>query len=122
MSTTTHGPVLGIDSIARVCHAANRELQIIAEDPAVSPPWDEAPDWQRESARAGVRAMFDGTATTPEEQHETWCAQKVADGWTYGETKDANAKTHPCLVPYAELPPIQRAKDALFRAIVSALT
>jgi RyR domain len=48
--------------------------------------------------------------------------QKLADGWIYGVEKDAESKTHPCLLPYAELPVEQRRKDALFRAIVQSLT
>ncbi len=34
---------------------------------------------------------------------------------------DPIAKTHPCLVPYGELPPEQKAKDELFLSIVRAL-
>jgi hypothetical protein len=48
-------------------------------------------------------------------------ADKVAAGWHYGEVKDAEAKTHPCMVAYEELPFEQRVKDHVFRAIVSAL-
>jgi len=36
--------------------------------------------------------------------------------------KDAVAKTHPCLVDYDDLPPAQQAKDALFAAVVLALS
>jgi hypothetical protein len=39
----------------------------------------------------------------------------------YGEVKDAVAKTHPCMVPYDDLPEFQRKKDALFLAIVRVL-
>jgi hypothetical protein len=46
--------------------------------------------------------------------HENWTKDKVADGWVYGEVKDAAAKTHPCLVPYDQLPANQRFKDSLF--------
>jgi len=53
--------------------------------------------------------------------HESWCDFKRADGWVFGEVKDAGAKTHPCLVPYAELPEEQKIKDHLFSAIVTAL-
>ena len=41
--------------------------------------------------------------------------------WSYGEVKDAEAKTHPCLIPYDQLPEFQKAKDKLFVAIVDAL-
>ncbi len=43
-------------------------------------------------------------------------------GWRYGLKKDPAAKTHPCLVPYWQLPAEQRRKDGLFAAIVAALT
>jgi hypothetical protein len=50
--------------------------------------------------------------------HESWLREKVADGWVYGPTKDPARKQHPCLVPFAELPREQQAKDYLFRAVV----
>ncbi|MFD0468599.1 RyR domain-containing protein [Nonomuraea thailandensis] len=53
--------------------------------------------------------------------HEAWCEHKRAEGWTYGPDKDPDAKTHPCLVPYDQLPVEQRVKDAVFHAIVGAL-
>ena len=105
--------------IARVCHEANRALQLIQGDPNPSPPYDQAPQWQRESAINGVCAALAGE--TAEQLHESWCRDKRADGWRYGPVKDADDRTHPCLVPYAELPLGQRAKDHLFRAIVTAL-
>ncbi|NJP27092.1 hypothetical protein FLW53_23405 [Microbispora sp. SCL1-1] len=111
---------LPVEDVARICHEANRALQLATGDPAPSPAWDEAPEWQRASAIAGVEEARGGA--TPEELHEAWCEAKWATGWTYGEAKDDEAKTHPCLVPYADLPSEQRAKDELFRAIVTALS
>jgi hypothetical protein len=35
--------------------------------------------------------------------------------------KDETARTHPCLVPYADLAPDQHRKDDLFQAVVTAL-
>lgn len=105
--------------IARVCHEANRALQTALAEDGVSPPWDSAPAWQRESAVDGVQKALAGAS--PEELHESWCAFKRADGWVYGPVKDGDAKTHPCLVPYDELPAGQRLKDELFSAIVGVL-
>lgn len=105
--------------IARVIHEANRALQEALNDPVVSPPFDEAPDWQLVPLREGVSAALDGAG--PQELHEQWCGEKFASGWTYGEAKDPVARTHPCLVPYERLPPEQRAKNDLFTAIVGAL-
>ncbi len=43
--------------------------------------------------------------------HEVWAAGRIADGWTYGEKRDDEAKTHPCLVPYEELPESEKEYD-----------
>jgi hypothetical protein len=104
--------------IARVCHEANRALQLAnGEEP--SPHWDDAPSWQQGSAMTGVCSALAGA--TPEQQHERWLEDKRAHAWTWGPAKDGDARTHPCMVPYAALPPGQRAKDHLFVAIVAAL-
>ena len=105
--------------IARVAHEVNRAYCADHGDMS-QPPWETAPVWQ--SAESGVRAILADPTTTPEQSHEGWTAVKVADGWVYGPVKDADAKTHPCLVPYSELPPEQRAKDAIFGGVVRALS
>lgn len=115
-----HTERVDVVGIASVAHEANRAYCLmLGEDSQV--PWEHAPRWQRESKIAGVFAVMDGTAKTPKEQHDAWAAHKIAEGWMYGVVKDADAKTHPCLVPYDELPPEQQRKDALFRAVVLAL-
>lgn len=43
--------------------------------------------------------------------HDIWSAGRMADGWTYGEERDDARKTHPCLVPYEELPESEKAYD-----------
>lgn len=50
--------------------------------------------------------------------HNSWMAEKLSDGWTYGPVKDVEKKEHPCMVPYGDLPALQRYKDALFVTIV----
>ena len=45
----------------------------------------------------------------------------MRQGWRYGASKDAEAKTHPCLVPFDRLPRDQRVKNVLFIAIVRAM-
>lgn len=110
--------MIDIEKIAHVCHEANRALQITSGETDVSPHFMDAPEWQVQSAYEGVQAALDGQ--TPEELHESWCASKLSDGWVYGEVKDPELKTHPCLVPYSELPESQRIKDYVFRAIVKA--
>lgn len=107
-------------TIAQVCHEANRVLQSYLEE-AQNPPWDEAPDWMKESTLDGVRNILNGTVITPEESHANWFNHREETGWRWGEVKDEVAKTHPLMVRYDELPVEQRAKDTLFFAIVKAL-
>lgn len=107
---------VNVEFIAHLCHAVNRAYCLSIGDTS-QPTWEDAPDWQKESAINGVQFHL-GNDTTPEQSHENWMAQKVKDGWVYGEVKDPDKKTHPCMVPYSELPTEQRVKDHLFKAIV----
>ena len=46
-----------------------------------------------------------------ENVHENWSIGRIADGWTYGETRDDDKKTTPCLVPYSELSDSEKEYD-----------
>lgn len=105
---------------ARAAHEINRLHCIAAGDTSLVP-WDASPDWQKDSVLAGVMAIINNPDTTPAECHEGWMTHKLADGWKCGPTKDPEAKTHPCLVPYEMLPEHQRRKDDLFATIVKAV-
>lgn len=109
-----------IEAIAIVCHDANRALCITHGDDS-QVVWSKASSWQRQSAIAGVKYVLENLTATSEEIHEAWMSHKIKDGWTLGPIKDGAKKTHPCLVPYSQLPESQRKKDSLFRAIVLAL-
>lgn len=108
------------EQIARVCHEANSALQVIDADSSPSVPWDAETAETRRSAVEGV--AFARAGSTPEQQHEAWACGKEAAGWVYGPVKDPVARTHPCLIPYGQLPPEQRVKDAVFTAIVRAMS
>lgn len=112
---------LEIEEIAIACHEANRALCIAFGDDSQES-WDRAPAWQRDSAMTGVKFAQENPRAGPDSSHNSWSEEKLADGWVFGETRDAAAKTHPCLVPFDQLPPQQQAKDYVFRAIVLALT
>lgn len=106
--------------IAAIAHEMNRAYCASLGDTS-QPAWDDAPEWQRKSAIMGVEMHLANPNATPEQSHESWLAQKVAEGWTYGEVKDPENKKHPCCVPYAELQQEQKAKDYIFRATVHQL-
>jgi hypothetical protein len=105
--------------IARVAHEVNRAYCESIGDTS-QPAWEDAPEWQRDSAINGVRAHIE-TPRTPSESHGLWLTEKKAAGWTYGPTKDPDKKLHPCILPYDLLPQEQRVKDYLFAAVVKAL-
>lgn len=107
-------------NVAMVCHEANRAYCLTIGD-NTQKPWKEADEWQKQSSMVGVKGLVDNPSLTPEELHAMWCGQKLQDGWRYGTEKDAEAKTHPCMVPYNQLPEDQQMKDHLFHAIVRTL-
>jgi hypothetical protein len=106
--------------IARVAHEINRAYCAAIGDNS-QPAWEDAPDWQQRSAANGVQLHLDNPDTTPEQSHEAWLEQKVAEGWKFGPVKNPEAKEHPCMVPYEQLPVEQRVKDHLFAAVVRSL-
>ncbi len=109
-----------IENIAKTCHEANRALCAAFGDLS-QVDWNSAPTWQRTSAINGVMFCIEHPEAPPSANHDSWMAEKIAAGWVHGMVKDADAKTHPCIVPYDELPPDQKAKDYVFKAIVGAM-
>lgn len=110
-----------IEAIARVCHEANRAYCETLGD-MTQPPWEWAPQWQKDSAIEGVMFHQGNPDAKPSDSHESWLRRKEMTGWVYGPVKDPEAKTHPCIVPYEDLPIEQQRKDALFIAVVHALS
>lgn len=109
-----------IEQIAEVCHEANRVFCQLNND-NTQYYWAVAANWQKESAIKGVEFRLNNTDAGHDAQHNSWMQQKIDEGWVYGLRKDSEAKTHPCIVPFDQLPKYQQQKDALFCAIVDAL-
>jgi hypothetical protein len=109
-----------IDKIAEVAHETNRAYCRSIGDVSQIP-WEEAPDWQKESSIKGVQFRLDNPEAPVSAQHEAWFADKRADGWLFGPVKDPASKKHPCCMPYGELPEEQKVKDALFAGVVNAM-
>lgn len=109
-----------IEDIARTAHEVNRVYAASIGDRSQNP-WERSPSWQREGMIQGVAYAIEHPNSTPEDQHNAWCADKFSKGWLHGPIKDATAKMHPCLVPYQFLPSNQRVKDALFLAVARSV-
>lgn len=106
-----------LEQIAETCHEVNKAYCESIGDNS-QPSWSGAPDWQKESARNGVKFHISNPDAAPEDSHKNWMKSKEDEGWTFGYVKDASKKEHPCLVPYKQLPKEQQTKDALFISVV----
>ena len=110
---------MNILTVAKICHEANRVYcESIGDFSQKS--WNEAEDWQRESAIKGVDHVIANPSASASDQHDSWLIEKKNSGWVYGPEKNTDKKTHPCIVPYNELPFEQKVKDYLFKGIVLA--
>ena len=43
--------------------------------------------------------------------HEVWAQSRMDQGWIYGEDRSDALKQHPCLIPYEELPEVEKDYD-----------
>jgi len=70
---------MDIEQIATVCHEANRAYCATLGDSSQLP-WNEAPDWQRESARKGVEfhvhELRSGGNGGPEQESRSWLRRR----------------------------------------------
>jgi hypothetical protein len=80
--------------------------------------WEEREEPFREQFVAVIeRQCGEQRSRSPEELHGSWMQAYFSMGWTYAERHDPAAKTHPDLVPYADLGELERDKDAVFVAL-----
>ena len=43
--------------------------------------------------------------------HDVWASGRIKEGWIYGNVRDDLKKSHPCLVPYEDLPESEKEYD-----------
>lgn len=103
---------LVVEACARVAHDVYRAGY------SDMPSWEAMSHEQKEAGRAATRATLDGT--TPEQWHKKWVDEKTAAGWTLGDVKDDELKTHPNIRPYDQLSSEGRMLDDAFVAAVRA--
>ena len=104
---------------AQFVYDGARLAAIAAEAPIVPVIWDEREGaFQAQFLDVIERQMGEHRSRSPEELHGSWMQAYYAMGWVFGDGKyDREAKTHPDLVPYADLGHLERDKDAVFVAL-----
>lgn len=110
-----------LTAIARTVHEAMRGW-VMAHGQKPTPPWLRAEKWMRESTKESVSFAINNPNAPHSAQHDQWMEQKKRDGWVYGQVKDADAKTHPMLVAYDDLPEFEKKKDAIVKALALSLS
>lgn len=76
-----------IEDIARVAHEINKAYcQAIGDNS--QPSWEDAPQWQKDSAVNGVEFHLNNPNSQPQDSHANWLESKRIDGWKYGPLKD----------------------------------
>ena len=119
-----------LGAVARPIHQNYRADQVERkppDDPAMAE-WEDLPEHLRQSNRHQAAHIFEklhaigcevrvatGSEVEPiafaedemelmaEMEHDRWTAERLAEGWTFGE-RDVPAKTSPYLVSWEELP------------------
>lgn len=107
---------------AKAAHEANAVYSESHGDP--KPRWEDLPDghWMKASARSMVDGLLSGEPRkSAEDQHNAWMAYKAEQGWKLGPEKDEQAKTHPSMRPFSELPRSEQLKDALAVRVACAV-
>lgn len=100
---------------AKFVYDAARLAAQAANAPIIPVPWDEREQSFRSQFLDVIeRQCGELRSKSPEELHGGWMQAYFAMGWVYGEEYSRENKTHPDLVPYAELGQLERDKDAVF--------
>ena len=103
---------------ASFVYDAARLAAIAANAPVVPVPWAQREQPFKDQFLRVIECQCGGQrSSSPEELHGSWMQAYFGIGWVFGATYDREAKTHPDLVPYAQLGQLERDKDAVFVAL-----
>ena len=107
-----------VERRAQFVYDGARLAAIAAKAPIVPVPWVERENaFRTQFLDVIARQCGPQRSMSPEELHGSWMQAYFAMGWQFGEKYDREAKTHPDLVPYAQLGQLERDKDAVFVAL-----
>jgi len=103
---------------AQFVYDAARLAALAAKAPVIPVPWNDREDaFRHQFLNVIERQCGPNRSKSPEELHGSWMQAYFGMGWVYNEKYDREKKTHPDLVPYADLGQLERDKDAVFVAL-----
>jgi hypothetical protein len=119
VDSTDRARALALDSRrAQFVYDAARLAAEAAGAPIVPVPWVEREaSFRDQFLKVIERQCGEQRSRSPEELHGSWMQAYFAMGWVYGEAYSREDRTHPDLVPYADLGQLERDKDAVFVAL-----
>lgn len=106
-----------IENLAKIVHSANKAYCEALGDFSHMP-WETSPIAIKASVIEGVRKVLANPKVTPEQSHKNWVTFKKEQGYRYGEVKNDSQLTHPCMLPWKDLPAEQKIKDQMFIDLV----
>ena len=107
-----------IERRAEFVYEAARLAAIAANAPIIPATWAEREQpFKDQFLRVIARQCGEQRSGSPEELHGSWMQAYFGLGWTYGDKYNRDKKTHPDLVPYAQLGQLERDKDDVFVAL-----
>lgn len=99
--------------IAQECHYKNNELMVMnGEEP--NPPWDTLDRHTKFMTFKSVLKALENPNLTAKDMHDEWMKNKISDGWTFGDVKDKEQKTHPLIIDFDLMNDIDKMKDQSF--------
>lgn len=103
--------------LAEACHEAVKIVseQILSED---KKEWKLISSEDKSRLINAIRRTIDEKITDPAVAHGNWIVDMEKDGWKQGEEFSNENKTHPCMVPYDQLPTGQQTKDYIYLSIL----
>jgi len=103
---------------AEFVYNAARLAANTANAPIIPALWDDREqDFKDQFIKVIDRQCGDQRSSSPEELHGSWMQAYFLMGWVFGEKYDRENRTHPDLLPYAQLGQLERDKDAVFVAL-----
>lgn len=113
--------------VQRAAKAAHEAVRILAESHGQThiPQWDKLEgsksEWMMADTVKRVESLANGEVPPdPEAEHKRWSEQRASQGWTWGPTRDNDAKKNPLMVPFASLPQFEKSKDAMMVEVALA--